>query len=191
MTRRTVTAALAAASLSLSALTLSTTSAWTHEGHAHAEAQAGDITVTEAWARASAGMAKAGGGFLTLSNTGSTDDRLVAAKSDVSTITELHTHIREGDVMRMRPVEAIDVPAGGRVSLQPGGLHVMFIDLKAPLKEGDHFPLTLVFEKSGETTVDVVVKDVGAMGMGMSHGAMQNGQMNQGTMPGMGNKPAN
>ncbi|WP_413204221.1 copper chaperone PCu(A)C [Rhodospirillum sp. A1_3_36] len=193
MIRRTITAAFAAVSLSLSALTLSTVGARAHEGHAHAEAKAGDISVTNAWARASAGMAKAGGGFVTLSNAGSSDDRLIAAKADVSAVVQLHTHIREGDVMRMRQVDAIDIPAGGRVSLEPGGLHIMFIDLKAPLTEGQHFPLTLIFEKSGEATVDLVVKGVGAMDMTsgmMKDGAMDHGAMTHGAMPGMDHKPA-
>lgn len=132
---------------------------------------AADIDVTAPWARASAGgMAKAGAAFLTIKNAGAADDRLVGAKADVSGKVELHTHIKEGDLMKMRQVHAIDVPAGKTVALQPGGLHVMFMGLKAPFKEGDHFPLTLVFEKAGDVTVDVAVEGAGAKGPGQPHG---------------------
>ncbi|WNK01408.1 copper chaperone PCu(A)C [Thalassospiraceae bacterium LMO-JJ14] len=137
-------------------------------------ALAGDIQITQPWARASAGMAKAGAAFLAVQNTGATDDRLVAARADVSKKVELHTHIKEGDLMKMRQVMAIDVPAGKTVALQPGGLHVMFMGLKAPLKTGAHFPLTLVFEKAGEITVDVEVQGVSSkMPMQHQHKNMQ------------------
>lgn len=132
-------------------------------------AQAADITIKHPWARASAGMAKAGGAFMTIKNAGHAADKLVAAKADISGKVELHTHIKDGDVMRMRQVPHIDVPAMGKAVLQPGGLHVMFMGLKNPLKEGSKFPLTLVFEKAGEMTVDVTVKGVGAMGAGHKH----------------------
>jgi copper(I)-binding protein len=68
----------------------------------------------------------------------------------------------DGDVMKMRQVEAIEVPAGKSVELKPGGLHIMFIGLKAPLKAGDKFPLKLKFEKAGEVTVQVNVEAAGA-----------------------------
>jgi hypothetical protein len=135
----------------------------------------GAITVEGPWARASAGPARNGAAFMTLSNAGTADDKLIAAASSgVSTKDELHTHIREGDIMRMRPVDAIDVPAGGVTQLKPGGFHVMLMGLKAPLKEGETFPLTLTFEKSGEVTVDVTVMTAGAMGGGsmQGHGTM-------------------
>ena len=133
---------------------------------------AGDIQITQPWARASAGMAKAGAAYLAVQNTGTADDRLVAARADVSDKVELHTHIKEGDLMKMRQIMAIDVPAGKTVALQPGGLHVMFMGLKAPLKTGAHFPLTLVFEKAGEITVDVEVQGVSSK-MPMQHQNMQ------------------
>ncbi len=146
---------------------------------------AADIKVEKSWARASAGMAKAGAAFLTIHNGGGSDDRLVAAKANVSRKAELHTHIKDGAVMKMRQVEAIDVPSGETVMLQPGGMHVMFMGLNAPFKEGEHFPLTLVFEKAGEVTVDVSVQGVGAKGMGNEdmhdHGDMKSHQ--HGDMP--------
>jgi len=133
-----------------------------------AEVTAGSLTIADPWARASAGMARAGAAFMTISNSGA-HDRLVSATANVSDVVELHTHIKDGDVMRMRKVEAIDVPAGETTMLQPGGLHVMFIGLHAPLQEGETFPVTLTFEQAGDVDVDVIVKSVGAMGGGMGH----------------------
>jgi len=70
----------------------------------------------------------------------------------------------EGMVMKMRPVAGIDLPAGQAVTLQPGGLHIMLVDLAKPLKAGQTFPLTLTFEKAGSKTVNVAVEKIGAMG---------------------------
>ncbi len=127
------------------------------------EARAADIMVSDAWARASAGMAKAGAAYMTVHNKGGAD-RLVGATADVGMKAELHTHIHDGGVMKMRRVEAVDIPADGMAVLEPGGDHVMFMGLKAPLKEGAMFPLTLTFEKAGDVTVQVHVGSAGAMG---------------------------
>ena len=127
-------------------------------------ALAGSIDVHDPWARASAGMARAGAAFMGLRNEGEMPDRLVAASAEVSKSVELHTHIKDGDVMKMRRVDGIDLPVGGTVMLEPGGFHIMFMGLKAPLKQGSSFPLTLTFRKSGPVTVDIPVKAVGAMG---------------------------
>ncbi len=135
---------------------------------ASAQAFAGDITVNHAWARASAGMAKAGAAFMMIKNEGGSD-KVLSAKADVSAKVELHTHIMDGEIMRMRQVDSIDVAGGAVTKLAPGGLHVMLIGLKAPLKEGDSFPMTLVFEKAGEIAVDVKVKKPGAMGAHKGH----------------------
>jgi copper(I)-binding protein len=134
------------------------------------DVKVGDITVEGPWARASAGSARAGAAFMTLNNAGTADDKLIAASTTVADKAELHTHIREGDIMRMRPVEAIDVPAGGIAELQPGGEHVMLMGLKQPLKEGEAFPLTLTFEKAGPVTIEVTVTGAGAMGQDPMHG---------------------
>ncbi len=137
----------------------------------------GAITVSNPFARATAGKAKAGGGYFMISNKGEAD-RLIAAHADVSAATELHTHIHEGNVMKMRQVEAIDVPAHGEVALKPGGFHVMFMQLKGPLKKGESFPLELSFEKAGKVTIDVPIAGVGAkMTSGMDHSKMEHGDM--------------
>lgn len=134
----------------------------------------GDLTIADPWARASAGMARAGAAFMHITNDGATD-RLVAADADVSRVVELHTHIKDGDIMRMRRVDAIEVTGGTETVLQPGGLHVMLIDLHAPLEEGESFPLSLTFETAGTVEVTVTVKGVGASSGGMTHG-MTHGQ---------------
>ncbi len=126
-------------------------------------AVAGDIKVENPFARASAGMATVGAAFMTLKNDSTTPDELVSASSPVAAKAELHTHIKDGDIMRMREVPSIEVPAGGTTALQPGGLHVVLIDLKAPLKRGETFPLTLTFAKAGTMTVEVPVKSPGEM----------------------------
>ena len=125
-----------------------------------AQVMAQDISVDHAWSRASAGPVKNGAAFVTIHNHGE-EDKLVAVRSDIAKRTELHTHIEDQGIFRMRPVDAINTKEGMSL-LKPGGDHIMLMGLNAPLKEGDHFPLTLVFEKSGEITVDVKVLSAGA-----------------------------
>ncbi|MGE0745366.1 MAG: copper chaperone PCu(A)C [Rhodospirillales bacterium] len=140
-------------------------------------AELGDIKIDQPWARASAGAAKSGAAFVTLRNGGGAADRLTAASAPIADRTELHTHKKEGDVMRMVEVPAIDLPAGQEVKLAPGGLHVMFMGLKSPLKAGDKFPLTLTFEKAGKITVEVAVQPITSMGGGDSGGHSHGGRM--------------
>jgi|APTNR8051073442_1049403.scaffolds.fasta_scaffold00846_6 copper(I)-binding protein len=147
-----------------------------------ADATIGDITIKDPWARATVG-AGAGAAFLSIDNAGARPDRLVSASSSVAKTTELHTHVRDGEVMRMRRVDAIEVPAKATTTLQPGGLHIMFLGLTEPLAAGRSLPLTLRFAEAGETSVTVEVKDVGAMSQdAMDHGAMDHGTMDRGTM---------
>ena len=122
------------------------------------EFKLGSITIGHPYARATAPGQPAGGGYLKLDNQGAADRLLSASAVAVAARVELHTMSMDGDVMRMRQVEAIDLPAGKTVELKPGGLHMMFVGLKAPLKAGDRFPVTLKFEKAGQVTVDVVVE---------------------------------
>lgn len=126
-------------------------------------ARAGDIAVETPWTRA-AGANANGAGFMALRNTGTLPDRLVSAASPAARVVELHTHIRDGDVMRMRPVADIPVPPGQTVRLQPGGLHVMLIGLARPLERGQQIPVTLRFERGGEVTVMLDVQAAGARG---------------------------
>ena len=137
--------------------------------HAH-EFKVGAIAVSHPYARATVPGQPAGGGYLKLENKGDAD-RLLSASAGVAGSVELHTMSMDGDVMRMRQVDSIALPAGKTVELKPGGLHIMFMGLKAPLKAGDSFPMKLKFEKAGEVTVDVKVEAPGkeAMGKDMKH----------------------
>jgi periplasmic copper chaperone A len=134
------------------------------------EFKLGAIAIGHPYARATVPGQPAGGGFLKLENKGDAD-RLLSASAGVSGSVELHSMSMEGDVMRMRQVDAIELPAGKTVELKPGGFHIMFMGLKAPLKAGDSFPLKLKFEKAGEVTVDVKVEGAGkdAMPKDMKH----------------------
>jgi copper(I)-binding protein len=128
--------------------------------HAH-EFKLGAITIGHPYARATAAGQPTGGGFLSFTNAGPAD-KLLSVSADVSKSVELHTMAMDGDVMRMRQVDGIEVPAGKTVELKPGGYHVMFVGLKAPLKAGDKFPAKLKFEKAGEVEVTFNVEAPGA-----------------------------
>lgn len=132
-----------------------------------AQAADGAISLSGVWARASAGGNSAA--YATIANSGAAEDRLIAVKGDVSTSIELHEVVMDGDVMKMRPVEAIAVPAGGSVELKPGGYHIMLIGLKAPLVEGAHVALTLVFETAGEVVLDAPVQTAVSTGHDAGH----------------------
>jgi copper(I)-binding protein len=119
-----------------------------------AAAQA-QVTVRDAWVRASVPQQKATGAFMQLQS--AKDTRLVSASSPLTPSVEVHEMAMQDNVMRMRQVPAVELPAGKAVDLKPGGYHVMLMDLKQPVKEGDTVPLTLVFEgKDGQReTVEV------------------------------------
>lgn len=125
----------------------------------------GNLTISGAFARASPMMAQAGAGFMVIANAGDAD-KLVSAKSGVSEIVELHTHIEENGMKAMRKVDFIDVPANGAVELKPGSFHVMFINLKERLQQGAMLDVTLVFEKAGEVSLKMPVMGPGAMHAG-------------------------
>ena len=119
------------------------------------------VQIEKPWTRASAPGAQVAGGYLTIRNQAAAKDRLVAASSPASARVELHVHVNDNGVMRMREVKGYDVPAKGVFELKPGGAHLMFIDLKRPLQEGETVPVALRFEKAGEVKAEF---QVGAMG---------------------------
>lgn len=135
------------------------------------EFKAGDITIGHPYAFVSIGKARTGAGFLTLRNGGDTADALIGISSDFAVRNEIHNHTMTNGRMMMRPVEKIDIPAGATINLEPGGLHLMLMGLKAPLKLGEKRPVTLYFEKSGEVTVDLSIeaRKSGATGHGTKH----------------------
>ena len=107
-----------------------------------------------------------------LDNMGDTPDQLVSARTDIARSTELHEMKMEGELMRMRQVGSIDIPAGGNVNLNKGGgYHLMVLGVNRPLKVGDQFPLTLTFRNAGERVVQVSVRQTAAPATGMDHGA--------------------
>ncbi|WEN41640.1 hypothetical protein CKCBHOJB_01198 [Thauera sp. GDN1] len=107
-------------------------------------AASAEVTVAEPWVRATVPAQKATGAFMKL--TSDADARLVSAASPVAGVVEIHEMLMEKDVMKMSPVQALDLPAGQPVELKPGGYHVMLMDLQAQVKEGDQVPLTLTVE---------------------------------------------
>ena len=118
---------------------------------------ADNVTVQDPYVRLAPPNAPAAGAFMVIKNNGDKDVKVVKAANPVSKVTELHTHLNEGGVMKMRPVPAIDIKAKGEAVLQPGGLHIMMIDLKAPMKEGDVVPITLTFDDGSNKQVDAKV----------------------------------
>jgi copper(I)-binding protein len=112
--------------------------------------------VEGAWARPTVAGQSVGGGYLKIAG-GANADRLLSASAPVAKQTELHTMSMDGDVMRMRPIDAVAVPPRQTVELKPGGQHLMFVGLAKPLKAGSTFPLTMRFEKAGDITVQVKV----------------------------------
>ena len=132
--------------------------------HAHSF-KLGEIDIGHPYARVTAVGQPTGGGYLKLDNKGR-DDKLLSARAAVSVSVELHSMSMDGDVMRMRQVDAIALPAGKSVELKPGGFHIMFVGLKAPLRAGDKFPMTLKFERAGEVEVIVNVEAPKAAGNG-------------------------
>lgn len=135
------------------------------EGHDHmamsmagSETKIGDLTIEKAGARAMLPGQPAGGGYLTIVNEGAAPDRLVSASSPAAGKVEIHTMEMDGGVMKMRPLpDGLEIPAGGTVALEPGGRHLMFLDVKTPFEEGASVPVTLDFEKAGKVDVTLPV----------------------------------
>lgn len=131
---------------------------------AGAIAQTGDPQITAAWARATPGAAQTAAAYVTVVS--AAGDRLTAASTPAAQKAELHTMTMDGNVMKMRQVDGIDLPPGRTVTLKPGGYHIMLTGLAQPLTEGQTFPLTLTFAKAGSQQVTVTVQKVGSMGPG-------------------------
>ncbi len=122
--------------------------------------QGGEMAIGDPYARAVPPGQPNSAVFMSLENRSDQDQALVAAESDVSEIVELHTHVEEEGMMRMRQIEKIDVPAGETVTLQPGGLHVMLIGLQQALEPGQTIDLNLVFEDGSRIPVQATVRRI-------------------------------
>ena len=150
--------------LSVLALMAVSTSAWA------------EIQASQAWSRFTAPSVPTGVVFMQLNNTGSQADALVGVSSPVAKKAEIHNHINDKGVMRMRQVAKIDVLAGKSVTLQPGGFHVMLMGLKQPLKLNDTFPVTLKYQ-SGRTQKITATVNNGSGMQTMNHGEHHDHQM--------------
>ena len=126
-------------------------------------AQVGQIKIESAYTRATVPGQKVAGGFMKIIDQGAAD-QLISASSPVADEVQLHTMSMEGNTMQMRQVKVIDVPAAGTVELKPGGLHLMLIGIKTPLKAGDLIPVKLKFAKAGEVEVKLPVQPMGHKG---------------------------
>jgi copper(I)-binding protein len=131
-------------------------------------AQTSELVIKDAWARATPGGAQTAGVYVTIVS--ATADRLTGASTPAAQKAELHQMTMDGGVMKMRQVDAIDLPAGQAVTLKPGGYHIMLTGLAQPPRAGQTFALTLSFEKAGSRDVTVKVEKVGAMGPGNQPG---------------------
>lgn len=126
-------------------------------------ASAGDIQIRDAWSRATPGGATVGAGYMTIKNDGITPDRLISASSTAAGKVEIHEMAHTAGVMTMRQVSGgLLIDIGNGVQLAPGGYHLMLIDLKAPLRQGDKIPVTMMFQRAG--AVDVMLEVRGLSG---------------------------
>lgn len=127
--------------------------------------KAGALQIDHPWSRATPGGASVAAGYLVVKNTGTTPDRLISATAPFAGRVEIHEMGMKDGVMVMRPVpDGLTIPPGGSVELKPGGFHIMFQDLKTPLKEGTFVDGTLTFEKAGTVPVQFKVEGLGAPG---------------------------
>lgn len=133
-------------------------------GVGSAFAESNQIVVEKAWARATPKMAVTGGGYLTVTNRGPGEDHLLNVTSPVAEKIQFHAMAIDNGVAKMTQLSAIELHPGVPVVFKPGGIHMMMLGLKQPLKEGDTVPLTLTFEKAGAIEVDAQVVGIGAMG---------------------------
>jgi copper(I)-binding protein len=134
------------------------------------EFKAGSLVISQPWSRATAGGAKVGAGYMTITNIGTEPDRLIGGSLPQAGKFEVHEMRMENNVMTMRPLRGgLEIKPGQTVKLAPGGYHVMFMQLKEPFKEGEVLKGELVFEKAGKVPVEY---KVGAIAAGMPPHAM-------------------
>ncbi len=140
----------------------------------------GSLKIGHPWARATPKGAPVGGGYLSITNTGSEPDRFIGGSSQISKKFEIHAMSMDHGVMKMRELgDGLEIQPGQTVTLKPGGYHVMFVNLNQPLKQGDKIPATLDFAKAGKVQVEFVVEGIGA-----THDSGADHDMK--AMPGMG-----
>lgn len=135
---------------------------------------ADSVTASEPYVRMVPPGQKVTGAFVVFKNADDKDHKVVKAESAAANVTELHTHVSEGGMMKMRPVKDIEIKAKGETALKPGGLHIMLIDLKQPLKEGENVAISLTFEDGSSRKIEAPVRKPQAMmPMQQEHGGMK------------------
>jgi copper(I)-binding protein len=170
-----------AAGCALAVTQLAATAAWATDYNV------GPIQITALWARATPKGASAGAAYMTITNTGKTPDKVSCVSSDASAECQIHTMTMDNGVMQMRPVEGgLEIKPGETVTLKPGGFHMMLVNLKHPLEQGNTIKATLKFEIAGSVDVDYPIAAIGAAAPGVPAGGgtmqMQGGggmQMNK------------
>jgi periplasmic copper chaperone A len=146
------------------------------------EVRAGDLVITQPWSRATPGGAKIGGGYVTIENKGSVPDRLIGGSTDIADTVQIHQMTMNNGVMTMRAMQnGLTIEPGKTVKLAPGGYHLMLVDLKSPLKQGDKVPVTLEFEKAGKVKLSFDVQGIGSQGP--AGGGSAGGHMDMKKMP--------
>lgn len=136
----------------------------------------GEIEVKKPWSRPLPAVSVNGAAYMTLMNSGKATDKLISISTRAAREAELHKHISEGGMVKMRPVGAIAVTPGEPLVMRPGGLHIMLIGLTEPLVEGQSFPLTLTFERAGSIAVEVMIFEP----EGTGHGHMKHDKKKEG-----------
>ena len=136
-----------------------------------ADYDVGSMHITEPWSRATPKGARAGAGYMTITNKGATPDKVSCISDDASAQCQIHSMTMEGGVMKMRPVEGgLEIKPGETITLKPGGFHVMFVDLKHPLERGNKVKVTLKFDNAGTVDVEYPVVAIGAPPPGAAAG---------------------
>jgi hypothetical protein len=124
--------------------------------------KAGPIEINNPWSRATPKGASTAIGYMAITNSGSTPDRLVGASVDAAGRVEFHSMVLDDGVSKMRDLPAIEIKPGGTVELKPGSTHAMFVDLKHPLQKGQHVTGSLTFEHAGSVPIEYTVESIGA-----------------------------
>ncbi|MFZ0421380.1 MAG: copper chaperone PCu(A)C [Xanthobacteraceae bacterium] len=149
-----------------------------------ADYDVGSMHISQPWARATPKGASSAAGYMTITNKGATADRVSCVSSDAAAQCQIHSMTMDGGVMKMRPVEGgLEIKPGETVTLQPGGFHMMLVDLKHPLEAGQDVKATLKFDQAGTVEVDYPVAAIGAPAPGaVSGGGMMMGDHGGGMM---------
>jgi periplasmic copper chaperone A len=136
------------------------------------QVKAGELVIEDSWSRATPAGATVGVGYLVIKNNGTVADRLVGGTTDAARALEFHKMTMQDGMMTMEHIaDGLPIAPGKSIAFTPGGYHIMFVDLHAPLKQGDKLQATLQFEKAGKAEVTFRVQSIGAPGPTASHGS--------------------